>query len=221
MARIVHSVHTRVVVLLAAVAAVFVLVGTSPALAAPAITQPTANPYHVVLDAQGRPVPFTVVASGFPFRTAVFVEQCNGRSPNAPNWSPTVDCDIASAQAPVYADSHGVARFVASRSQVVLRAFSGPSPQGLFNCIPPRAKSSNNGLPDFRACQIRVSSSPTQITADQVFLPIVLGASGSTSSNSSNPALWITLGVLAVFVVAVAVVLISRRRTPSRPSTRR
>ena len=220
-ASIIHYTSARVVPLVAALAAILVLVATAPpAFAATAITEPTGNPYHVALDAQGRPVPFTVVASGFPFRTAVFVEQCNGRPPSAPNWSPTTDCDIASSQAPVYADSHGIARFDASRSQVVLRAFSGPSPQGIFNCIAPGAKSPNNGLEDFRACQIRVSSSPTRASTDQVFLPIVLGSAGPGSGGSSNNGLWITLGVVAVLVVVVVVVLVARRRPSRRPVRR-
>src|SRR6478672_6473565 len=104
-----HSARRALTV--AAVVAVGLFTLAPAAGAATAITQPTENPYHVALDAQGKPEPFTVVASGFPLRTAVFVEQCNGRSPSDPNWSPTVDCDIASSQAPVYADSKGIARF--------------------------------------------------------------------------------------------------------------
>jgi hypothetical protein len=184
--------------------------------AVPVITQPTENPYHVALDAQGKPVPFTVEVSGFPFRTAVFVEQCDGRPTWAPNWSPTIDCDLASARAPAYADSHGIVRFDASDSRRGLNGFSGPSPQGIFNCLAPGAESPKNGLPDFRDCQVRVSSNPTQITSDQAMLPIVLGAGSSSSSGSSHTALWITLGVLAVLVVVGVVVVSSRRRAPSR-----
>ena len=206
---------TRALLVIAAVSAC-VLSLTTSADAVPAITQPTENPLHVALDAQGRPVPFTVEVSGFPFRTAVFVEQCNGRPTSAPNWSPTIDCDLASARAPVYADSHGVVRFDAADSRRGLNAFSGPSPQGIFNCLPPNADSPKNGLPDFRNCQIRVSSNPTQITSDQALLPIVLGAGGSSSSGSSRTALWITLGVVAVLVVVAVVAVSSRRRAPSR-----
>jgi hypothetical protein len=205
----------RVLLVVAAVAVSVVLFAPS-AGAAPAMTQPTESPYQVAVDAQGRPVPFTVEVSGFPFRTAVFVEQCDGQPTTAPNWSPTIDCDLASARAPVYADAHGVARFDASDSRRGLNAFSGPSPQGIFNCLPPNAQSPKNGLADFRNCQIRVSSNPTQITTEQVMLPIVLGAGGSSSSGSSHTALWMTLGVVAVLVVVAVVVVSSRRRAPSR-----
>jgi hypothetical protein len=201
----------------AAVAVAALLAFVSVAAAATSITEPTGNPFRVTLDAGGKPVPFTVTASGFPFRTPVFVEQCNGRAPSAPNWSPTIDCDIASSQAPVNADAKGVARFPASDPALVFKVFSGASPQGLFNCLPPGAPSPKNGLPDFENCQIRVASNPTHATDDQVFLPMVLGASAaaksssSSSGSSSNTALWVGLIVLIVVLVAAAGVWIWRR----------
>ena len=55
------------------------------------------NPYHVTLDAQGQPVPFTIVAAGFPAGSLVYVEQCDAQPPSAPNWSPTRNCDIGTS----------------------------------------------------------------------------------------------------------------------------
>jgi hypothetical protein len=205
-----------------AIAVAALLAFASIAAAATSITEPTGKPFPVSLDAGGNPVPFTVAAAGFPFRTPVFVEQCNGRPPSAPNWSPTIDCDLASAQAPVNADAKGAVRFPASDPALVLKAFSGPSPQGLFNCLSPGAPSPDNGLPDFENCQIRVASNPTHATADQVFLPIVLGASASatssrSSSSSSSTALWLGLAALvAVIAGAVGVWMWRRPRAAAR-----
>ena len=58
------------------------------------ITEPHGNPYHVKLDAQGQPVPFTITAAGFPAGSLVYVEQCDPQPPSATNWAPTRDCDI-------------------------------------------------------------------------------------------------------------------------------
>src|ERR1700686_3733750 len=102
--------HLRGVAAAIAVGAALLLVCASAAGAVTSITQPTGNPYHVALDATGKAGPFTAVASGFAFRTPVFAEQCDDRPPTAPNWSPTVDCDPASGQAPVNADAKGDAR---------------------------------------------------------------------------------------------------------------
>jgi hypothetical protein len=48
------------------------------------------------------------------------------------------------------------------------------SPQGLFNCLSPSAASPANGLPDFKNCQLRVSTNNSAATADQVFLNLQL-----------------------------------------------
>jgi chitinase len=48
------------------------------------------------------------------------------------------------------------------------------SPQGIFNCLSPNDPAPSNGLPNFRNCQIRVSTSNSAATTDQVFLRIQL-----------------------------------------------
>jgi hypothetical protein len=202
------------------------IVFATGALAATRITAPAERPYHVTIDAQGKPVAFTVAGEGFPEFTSVYIEQCNGRPPDAPNWSPAVDCDLASGQAPAIADKAGKVHFDATDASRALRPFVGPSPQGLFNCLTPGAKSPGNSLPDFRACQIRIASNPAQSTTDQVFLPIVFGSDANaagTSANSNAP--WLLLGVIAVVVIAVVGVYSWRRGSPrsrqSRPARER
>jgi hypothetical protein len=198
-------------VLAASALAVF----ATSALAATRITVPADSPYHVTLDAQGKPVAFTVAGDGFSQFTSVFVEQCNGRPPDAPNWSPSVDCDLATGQAPAIADKAGKVRFDAADSTRALRPFVGPSPQGLFNCLPPDAKSPGNELPDFRNCQIRIASNPAQSTTDQVFLPIVLGTgSHEAGTSSSSKGTWLIVGLVAIVVIALVGVFSWRRGSP-------
>ena len=160
--------------------------------AATTITEPSARPYLVALDTQGRPKPFTVAASGFPAGSLVYVEQCDPQPTSAPNWAPTRNCDIGSSPAPAIVDANGRARFDAGDRNHAFQPFVGLGPEGLFNCLTPDAKSPKNGLPEFRACQVRVSSNNNQSTTDQVFLPIVFGNSSSApgatakSGSSSN-----------------------------------
>ena len=187
----------------------------SPVWAASRIIEPGASPYHVVLDAHGAVLPFTVAATGFPPDANVFAEQCDGRIPSDPNWSPTRDCDAGTAPGPVSADAGGTARFDANNPNRRILYFVGPSPQGIFNCLPPGAPDPKNQLRSFSNCQIRVSTNNVQATTDQVFLPIVLGDNVRKSSGSS--ALPITLAVIGVVVVAgIALALVTRARAVRR-----
>jgi hypothetical protein len=190
-------------------ALVAVLVTATVAGAATKIDEPAASPYTVALNAQGQPVPFTVVASGFAPRTPVFVEVCNNRHPGDDNWSPSRDCDPASTNAPVYADKDGVARFDASDVNHVVPIFVGESPQQLFNCVPKGAAKPNNDLPTYTTCQLRAASSPTHATPDQTFRTIVYGSGGGTGGSSGFP-VWAALLIVVLAVggvVAVTVIL--------------
>ena len=165
----------------------FVLVAGAPD-AAPAIAEPTASPYQVTLDAQGKPAPFTIAVAGFPAGSLVYVEQCDPQPTSTPDWAPTRNCDIGTSPAPAIVDPNGRARFVAGDLNHSFQPFVGLGPQGLFSCLTPDAKSPKSGLPEYRSCQVRVSSNNNQSTADQVFLPIVFGSASapSTSGSSSN-----------------------------------
>lgn len=138
------------------------------------ITQPTGNPFVVPGNASGAPLPFTITASGFMPGSLVYVEQCDGTPATAQGWSPTANCDLGSSPAAAIVSGNGVATFAASDTNHAFHPFEGVSPQGLINCLSPHDPSPNNGLPDFRTCQIRVSSNNSAITADQAFLPIQL-----------------------------------------------
>ena len=56
------------------------------------------------------------------------------------------------------------------------RRSKGESPQALFNCLSPdqAALGVVNSLPDFRNCQVRLSTSNTNATSDQQFLDLTL-----------------------------------------------
>jgi hypothetical protein len=138
------------------------------------ITEPSGDTVEVGLDAEKYPAPFTVTAEGFEPYTNVFIEQCNGRPPSAANWTPTIDCDFGSAPAAAIADENGRVTFSATDRNHAPFLFVGPSPQELFNCLSPKMQSPGNLMEDYRNCQIRVSSSNTAGTDDQVFLTLKL-----------------------------------------------
>jgi len=195
---------------------VAVVVTAGVASAAPRVDEPSTNPYVVALGAQGQPVPFTVVVSGFAPRTAVFVEICNNRHPGDVNWSPSRDCDPASTNAPVYADNNGVARFAANDANHNVPIFVGESPQQLFNCVPKGAAKPSNSLPTSTTCQLRASSNPSRATQDQTFRTIVYGGGGS-SRDSGFPA-WaaVLIVVLAVGGIVAVTVIVRGRKTRAR-----
>src|SRR5262245_44341154 len=102
-----HGVRRLVFLAALVVAVCSVVSGAGAAM----IVEPTARPFVVPADTRGRPAPFTIVAAGFQPGRQVFVEQCDGKSPSGPNWSPTLNCDLGSSPAPVIAGSDGRAVF--------------------------------------------------------------------------------------------------------------
>jgi len=217
---------TRTLVACAAVALSFVLSATV-AGAVPAITEPSGAPFAVGMDAQGKPVAFTIAVSGFPAGSLVYVEQCDPRPPTSLNWLPTRDCDIGSSPAAAIVGRDGTARFPAHDVNYGFQVFAGLSPEGLFSCLGPNAPSLHNGLPEYRSCQIRVSSNNNQPTTDQVFLPIVFApspsavptttaAAPSSHSSSGSAALIVGIPVALVAIAGVVTVEVRRRRRVAR-----
>jgi hypothetical protein len=132
------------------------------------------RPFVVPADAQGNPIPFRITGSGWGQRHQVWIEQCDGLSPTAPNWSVTADCDITSSPAAAVSNAGGEVSFPAGDHNYAFPVFKGPSPQNLFNCLSPQQKDPHNGLPDFRNCKVRMSTNNSSVTSDQTFLPITL-----------------------------------------------
>ena len=90
---------------------------------------------------------------------------------DAPNWSPTQDCDIGSSPAPAIVGSDGRARFEAGDPNHTFQPFVGLGPEGLFSCLAPDVKSPKNGLPEYRNCQVRVSSNNTRRPRTRCLFP--------------------------------------------------
>src|ERR1700733_883274 len=104
-------------------------VSVGVALAATSITTPSTHPFAVPGDASGNPLPFTIVATGFTAGQQVFAEQCDDVPPTNKFWDPTLDCDLASSNAPVLADAGGTATFTATDLNHRFVPFKGASPQ--------------------------------------------------------------------------------------------
>jgi hypothetical protein len=187
------------------------------ASAATTLVEPTGNPFVIPLDAAGNPAAFTIVASGFPPGTLVYVEQCGGRPSTDAHWRVTLDCDTGTSPSSAIVDANGVARFNADDHNRAFRPIMGPSPSGNFNCLPEGASSPKNGLADYRSCFVRVSSNNYQATDDQLFLPFVLRTkTSSSSSSSSRPWIAALIVVAAAGIVITALVLFTRRRSTHR-----
>jgi hypothetical protein len=165
---------------------VVVVVAFAGAANAAQLVQPAASPYRVTLDAGSHPQPFTIVASGFAPDQQVFVEQCDGTSPSAPNWDPTIDCDSGSSPAPVVAGSDGRVTFPAGDLNHRFLPFVGESPQSEFSCLAAGATAGAAGVPSFSTCQVRVSSNNAAVTADQLMFTIALPA-GATPPPTTVP----------------------------------
>jgi hypothetical protein len=118
------------------------------------------------------------------FRTAVYVEQCDGTSPSAPGWDPTANCDLGTSPAAVYADANGNVTFSVTDSSHAFVPFVGASPQLLFNCVPSGTAAPNNGLESFTNCQVRVSSNNSMATADQQFFGLRLPSNATNRPRS-------------------------------------
>lgn len=154
------------------------------------IVQPSASPLVVSVAGAAAPAAVTIVASGFASGALVYVEQCDGVAPTAPQWSPTANCDLGSSPAPAIADAHGVATFAAADRNRAFRPFAGESPQSMFNCLAPGQRAPANGLKSFANCSLRVSTNNAAVTSDQAFLAIELTTtlpSKSTSTTSPLP----------------------------------
>ena len=164
----------RVAALVAGAAVITTTLLSGGAFAASSITAPSTNPFTVPGNATGVPQPFTVTATGFAPNTPVYVEQCDGTPATAVGWDAAQNCDLGTSPSPVSANASGTVTFPTTNPNFRFTPFKGTSPQGLFNCLSPTQTASNNGLPDFKNCQLRVSSNNTVGTSDQVFLTLTL-----------------------------------------------
>lgn len=151
-----------------------VLLALAGAASAATITQPGTNPIVVTQNGAGVLQPFTITATGFGAGAQVFVEQCDSNPPTLQGYDVTLNCDLGSAPAAATADANGSVTFNSTDPNFRFTPFRGASPQGLFNCLGPSDPSPSNGLDDHRNCQVRVSTSNTTATSDQVYKTLAL-----------------------------------------------
>jgi hypothetical protein len=151
------------------------------------ITQPAASPVVAPVDRSGHLTAIAVSATGFAVNTPVFVEQCDGTSPTAPQWSPTEHCDLGSSPAAANADASGAVKFDPADSSHAFYPFVGESPQSIFNCNASGGRTPNNGLPNFTNCQVRVSTNNSMVTVDQQFIGLTLPAGATNRPPASTP----------------------------------
>jgi hypothetical protein len=153
---------------------------------AASFTEPHGSPIHVTTDAQGHPKALIVAVAGFAPGALVYVEQCDGVDPNSHGWDPTINCDLGNSPAAVVVAHNGTATFDPSDASHRFVPFAGASPQSLFNCVPSGDRAPANGLPSFPSCQVRVSTSPTLATPDQIFLTLALPRGANTPPPKAN-----------------------------------
>ena len=177
-----------VLVILATLASVVVGVGVG-AVRAGAVTLTRGAPVPIVTqrDARGSLAAVTISASGFTPGAMVAVEQCDGVAPSAPQWSPTVDCDLGTSPSKAIADATGTATFRAGDHNHAFVAVDGASPSSLFNCLAAHEPAPANGLTSFTNCQVRVSTNNSAVTGDQLFAPLVLAAPGTRPAPATIP----------------------------------
>jgi hypothetical protein len=175
------------------------------------VTTPSANPYTVPGDATGAPQSFTVTGSGFTQGQQIYIEQCDGVSSTTPGWSPTEHCDLGTSPATATVGAGGTVTFPANDNNLGFTPFKGLSPQGLFTCGSPADTDPNDGLPYFENCQVRISSSNTNSTADQAFFTITL-PDASTPPPSTPEAPYALLLPLGGVAAAGAFFTVRKRR---------
>ena len=191
------------------------LADTIPAGAGTRITEPSSSSLAVPADDAGKPIAITVKATGFTPNESVFIEQCNGKAATDPGWQAALDCDLGSAPAPAIADSEGSVTFLRTDPNHAFTPFAGPSPQLLFNCLAPGAPSPKNAVPDFRNCQVRVSTNNTTLTADQQFFTLTMPSGPGTGASDGSGAdfpIVIALAIGAAVAVGLTVFLVRRGR---------
>jgi hypothetical protein len=163
------------------------VVGTAGSSAAGSIVAPPPHPFSVPLTSVGSgPAPFPIAVTGFPPNVQVFAMICDGVSPSAPGWDPTLDCDNVTSPAGRPTGATGSASWDPANRNQQIGVFDGAGPSATFNCLYPGQPAPNNGSPSWGSnvarpsgggiagCQLRVATTNAAVTADQTFVTLVL-----------------------------------------------
>ncbi len=195
-------------------AAVSLLLLASPASAG-TITTPSSSPFTVPGDATGTPQSFTVSGSGFTQGQQIYIEQCDGVAPSTAGWTPTEHCDLGTSPSAVVVPASGNVTFPANDNNFGFTPFKGLSPQGLFTCGSPTDTDPNDGLPFFKNCTVRISTSNTNVTADQAFITMTLPDAETPPPSTPEAPYAILLPVGGVAAAGAFLFLKKRRATSS------
>jgi hypothetical protein len=138
------------------------------------ITSPT-SPFNWPGDSNGNPTTSVDISvGGFAPHTLVVLEQCDGKAPTTPGWDPTLDCDNGTSPAAGLTDANGNFTFLHTDANHAFTPTKGLMPSGGFNCLSLHDPALNNGVPNWRNCQIRASTNNAAATPDQTFITLVL-----------------------------------------------
>jgi hypothetical protein len=188
-------------------------------LAAPAsagtISSP-GSPWSVPSGANGVPAGGTDISvSGFKPNSQVYLEQCDGLPPTAPNWSPTTHCDNGTSPAAGIVDSNGQYTFKASDRNHAFTPFKGSGPSGSFDCLSANDQAPHDGLPQYRNCQLRASTNNATITSDQAFITLQL-----PDATAQTPEVPVAIALPIVAIAAGGAFLLYTRRRAARAGVR-
>jgi hypothetical protein len=200
--------------------------------------------YTPPVDAAGNPTPATDVTislsgTGYVEGQSIQIMICDGKSPSAAGYQPTMDCDSGTAVSGVpVLNSAGSWTYTASLAgQNWLGVFRGDSPQDLFNCLAPQDNPngtetvSGNPIdpanPSWGAstvgtsgggtagCNIRIAySNQTVSTTSDKYIPLALPNTASTPPTNvpeSPLAIALPIGGVVLFGAAGAVLYRKRR----------
>jgi hypothetical protein len=149
------------------------------------ISSPT-SPFTWPGDSSGNPTTSVDITVNFPpapgtQHSTVFLEECDGVSPTTPGWDPNIHCDNGTSPAGGVTDANGNFTFSHTDANHAFTPSKGTLPSGSFDCLSPHDPAPNDGLPQFRNCQIRASTNNGAVTTDQTFITIVLPDAGAVT----------------------------------------
>ncbi|HEX3425520.1 MAG TPA: hypothetical protein VHT30_05265 [Acidimicrobiales bacterium] len=186
------------------------------------ITNPSQNPFPVPNLPAGATAgsysgdvgSFPISFSGFPPNTPVYAIQCDGESPTAPTYDPTVDCDAATEPHAVVSGANGAGSWPAYQGANSFYAFEGDSPEDLFTCLyPGEATPPGTDNTVFTNCQLKLTINPSAFNATDVYLTLTLPSPSSAPAVPEVGTLWL-LPATAALICGAAVVIDRRRNRP-------